>query len=265
MLDLHALVNATGSATLVDISIAANIPANDGQSAAGVPIAPGAILKGWGFKSLAAGVAIEEAQLISQDQIDPINGEHWVGGASSVLLCTYFDAYLPFIRGKRALYYAQDTAADIAGFTIDKYPTPGGADVKTFGQRIILPQVFGGALTANVWGTQIVAPANMIPAGKYALLGAYVHSMTDGAIIRFVHADFQGKKPGFPVMDPTKAVARAVIPMGCSVFNMYGMQFMALGDIPVFNCTVQGTGLSIEMLDMVADTPQVNLHLVQLA
>jgi hypothetical protein len=105
----------------------------------------------------------------------------------------------------------------------------------------------------------------MIPAGKYALLGAYVHAMTDGAIIRFTHADFQGKKPGFPVMDPTKAVARAVAPMGCPVFNMYGAQFMALGDIPVFNCTVQGTGLSIEMLDHIADTPQVNLHLVQLA
>ena len=263
MLDLHALTVPAGVAALTDISIAANIPANDGQSAAGVPIAPGAILKAWGFVALSTCTGLIEAQLISQDQIDPINGEHW-GSSTSVALSLHFDAHLPFLRGKRALHINSTAQNDLAGYTIDKYPTPGGADVKTFGQRIMITQIKVGALTPNVWGTQIVAPANMIPAGRYALLGAYVHALTNHSLIRFEHADFQGKKPGFPVVDESLAVARAVLPMHSPVFSGYGHQFLAMGDIPVFNCTVQGTGLSIQLLSMTADTPEVTLHLVQI-
>lgn len=263
MLDLHALADTTGSVTLVNMSLAANIPANDGQSAAGVPIAPGAILKGYGFLSTIAD-AVRATRLISQDQIDPINGEYWIADASTLGL-VHFDAYLPFQKGLRMLYYRQLTgAAPIIGYTMDKYPTPGGADVKTFGQTIILPQVFAGALTANVWGTQVVAPASNMPAGKYALLGVYVTGLTNYALIRFEHADFGGKKPGFPVVDDSVAVARAVTPMWAPVFSQ-GAQFLAMGDIPVFNVTANGTGLTIDMLSITAVTPQVMLHVVQLA
>lgn len=264
MLDLHVLLNTTGCITLSNISVAANIPANDGQSAAGVPIAPGAVLKGWGGFTTTPDYLIE-MQLISQDQIDPINGEYWIGVATA-LVAVHFDSYLPFQKGMRAIYYRQMTAAaDTGAYTIDQYSTPAGANVKNFGQRIILPQVFGAALTANTWGTQVVAPAVMIPAGRYALLGAYVHSLTNAAVIRFEHADFGGKKPGFPVIDESLAITRAVAPMACPVFNNNGHQFMALGDIPIFNCTVQGTGLTIQMLSLAANTPEVNLVLVQLS
>jgi hypothetical protein len=266
MLDLHALYNATGyNATLTDMSIAANIPANDGQSAAGVPIAPGAVLKGWGAVAIAAKY-IQEMQLISQDQIDPINGEHWGIHALSTLIMTHFDAYLPFAKGKRSIKASQVSGAQgkILGYTIDQYPSPGGASVKNFGQRIILPQTLGAA-TSQLWGSTPVAPTSMIPAGKYAILGAYVHSLTDNAIIRFQHADFGGKKPGFPVNDPELAIARAVTPMNCPVFNMYGLQFMALGDIPIFNCTVQGTGSTVDLIDNAADTATIDIQLVQLS
>lgn len=265
MLDLHVVLDATGSTALKNISLTANIPANDGQSAAGVPIAPGCVLKAWGaFTTIAD--TLMELQMISQDQIDPINGEHWLGTATSLLGMAHFDSYLPFQKGMRALYIRQNTAAaDIGAYTIDQYTNPASASVKNFGQRIIVPQVFGGALTANTWGTVTLTPAVMIPAGKYALLGAYVHALTNYAVIRFTHADFGGKKPGFPVVDESLAAARAVIPMNCPVFNANGHQFMALGDIPVFNVTVQGTGLTIEMLSLTADTPEVNIELVQLS
>jgi len=265
LLDLHALADTTGSVTLKNISLAANIPANDGQSAPGVPIGTGAVLKGWGVYTTIADTLME-AKLISQDQIDSINGEYWNPGAAGLLGIVFFDSYLPFQKGNRQISVRQNTgAAPIIGYTLDKYPTPGGADVKTFGQMIRLPQIFGGALTANAWGSVVVAPTSIIPAGKYAILGAYVHALTNYALIRFEHADFGGKKPGFPVRDSSKALVRAVGPMGTPVFNMEGLQFMALGDIPVFNATVAGTGLTIGALSITADTPNVILNLVQLA
>lgn len=265
MLDLHAIADTTGYVALTNISLAANIPANDGQSSAGVPIAPGAVLKGWGAMTTIADTLME-LQLISQDQIDSINGEHWLGAAASVLGIMHFDSFLPFQRGLRALYVRQNTgAADIVGYTLDQYPSPASAQVKNFGRRIILTQVFGGALTAITWGSQVLAPASMIPAGKYALLGVYVHTLTNHALIRFSHADFGGKKPGFPVVDESKAAARATVPINVPLFNANGSQFWALGDIPIFNVTVQGTGLTIEMMSITADTPTVNLVLVQIA
>lgn len=265
MFDFHALTDTTGSVTLKNISLAANIPANDGQSAPGVPIAPGAVLKGWGAYTTIADTLME-AKLISQDQVDSINGEYWNPGAAALLGLVHFDSYLPFQKGNRQISVRQNTgAAPIIGYTMDQYSAPGGAAVKSFGQRIILPQVFGGALTANTWGTQAVAPASIIPAGKYGIMGVFVSALTNYAGIRFAHADFGGKKPGFPVVDMTKAAARAVIPMNSPIFNMYGYQFLALGDIPTFNATVAGTGLTLEALSITADTPNVVLNLVQLA
>lgn len=264
MLDLHALTDTTGSVTLANISVAANIPANDGQTAPGVPIAPGAVLKGWGALTTIADT-LRELQLISQDQIDSINGEYWRPGAASVLGIAHFESNLPFRSGGRQIRIRQNTgAAPIIGFTLDQYASPVGAHPKTFSQMIKLPQVFG-ALTANVWGTVAVAPGTNIPAGTYAILGVYVHGLTNYALIRFSHADFGGKKPGFAVIDESKAIARAVAPMASPIFNLTGNQFLALGDCPVFRCTSAGTGLTIEMLSITADTPDVTLNLVQLA
>jgi hypothetical protein len=207
---------------------------------------------------------MREASLVSQDQVDSINGEYWRGGTASVLGLVHFDAYLPYQKGSRQLSVRQNTAAaPIIGYTIDQYASPAGADVRNFGQRIMLPQVFAGALTANTWGSVPVAQTTNPPAGKYALLGAYVVGLTNYALIRFTHADFGGKKPGFPVVDASKAVARAVVPMNTPIFTQYGAQFLAMGDVPTFNISAGGMGLTIEMLSITADTPDVMLHLVQ--
>ena len=264
MLDLHALYNGTGSQTLSSLMVAANIPSNDGQTSPGVPIAPGAILKAWGVYTTIADTILA-AKLISQDQIDSINGEYY-NPTAGVQGIVNFDSYLPYRSGGRNISYAQNTgAAPVAAYTLDQYPAPTGAMPKTFGQRILLPQVFGGALTAGAWGTVPVAPASNIPAGKYALLGAYTTNMTNYGIIRFTHAAFGGKKPGFPTVDASKAAARALFPPSCPVFNYQGNQFLALGDCPTFEATSAGTGLTIEMLNITADTPNVVLSIVQLS
>ncbi|MCJ7559271.1 hypothetical protein MUO79_01470 [Candidatus Bathyarchaeota archaeon] len=266
MLDLHALVDAVGSVVLANMSIAANIPANDGQTAPGVPIAPGAVLKGLGVQSAVA-TPLEEAQLISQDQIDPINGEHWFGGAASACPHIAFDSYLPFSRGGRNVHIHQVVAgaAAVDAWLLDQYPNPGNAGFKNYGQKIMLPQLFGAALVAQTWGTQPVAPVVQIPAGRYALLCAYVHQIADYGVIRFNHADFGGKRPGFACVDSTKAVVRGIIPPDTIMWSRYGSQFVALGDIPVFNATAAGCGLTIDMLTIGVNTPHVTLNLQQVS
>jgi hypothetical protein len=262
MLDLHALYDSTGSTTLANATV---IPALDGQTSKGVPIAPDAVLKGWGVFTTIADT-LKECKMISQDQVDSINGEDWNVGAAGVLGIAHFPSHLPYKSGGRAISYAQNTgAAPIVTYTLDWYPSPMGANPQNFGQMIKLPQVFGGALTAGAWGSVPVAPTSNIPAGKYAILGVYVHALTNYAIVRFRHADFGGKIPGFPVVDYAKASARAVVPMPTPVFNLEGEQFRAFGDCPVFNATSAGTGLTIDCLDITADTPNVILNLVQVA
>lgn len=264
MLDLHALYNGTGSQTLSSISVAANIPANDGQTAPGVPIAPGAVLKGWGVFTTIADTILE-AKMISQDQIDSINGEDY-NPTSGVDGIVHFDSHLPYRSGGRNISYSQNTGANkVAAYTLDQYPSPTGANPKNLGQMIRLPQVFGGALTAGLWGSVAVAPTSNIPAGKYALMGARVTNMTNYCIVRFEHANFGGKKPGFPVVDASKAAARAVLPAPAPIFNYYGMQFLALGDCPVFEATSAGTGLTVDALSLTTDTPNIILSLQQLS
>lgn len=264
MFDLHALYNGTGSVSLSNISVAANIPSLDGQTAPGVPIAPGALLKAWGVATTIADT-IKEAKLISQDQIDSINGEYY-NPTSGVQGIVHFDSYLPYRSGGRAISYSQNTgAAPVFAYTLDQYPNPAGALPKDFRANIKLPQVFGGALTAGVWGSVAVAPTVNIPQGKYAILGAYVTNITNYALVRFRHASFGGKIPGFPVTDLSKAVARATAPLMAPVFNSPGAQFMALGDCPVMDVTSTGTGLTVDALSITADTPNIVLNLMQLA
>jgi hypothetical protein len=262
MLDLHCMYDSSGSTTLKAINLAA-LPALDGQTSAGVPIAVNATLKGWGVYTTIADT-LKECKLISQDQIDSINGEDWNVGIAGVLGIAHFGAELPYKSGGRTISYAQNTgAAPVAAYTIDQYPTGNGSNPQKLGQKILLPQVFAGALTAGAWGSVPVAPTTNIPAGKYVILGAYVHSLTNYAVIRFTHADFGGKSPGFPVIDFSKAAARAVVPMPTPVFNLEGEQFKAFGDCPTFTATSAGTGLTIQCLSITADTPNVILNIQQ--
>ena len=286
MFDLHALYNATGyqesSALLTsNLTVNANIPTGDGAPVAGVPIAPGAVLKYWGLLETIADT-IFRAQMWSQDMFDAPNGEAWNPGANSTVGLVNFEENLPYVKGARNIGYSQNTAAaKVIGYTIDQYSDPSSAPRANnpgtiLGQHGIYPQVFGGALTAGAWGTIGFAPAagvvqgasaaatvTLPPAGRYAILGAYVHGLTNYALIRFEHADFGGFRPGFPAVDASLAVARAVAPMNDSIFNLYGRQFVAMGDIPTCRFTAGGTGLTIDAIAVTADTPNVIVNLAQ--
>src|SRR5207253_1147282 len=69
--------------------------------------------------------------------------------------------------------------------------------------------VFSGALTAATYGSQALSPTNPMPAGRYAIMGAKVSSITNYAILRFIHGDFGQYTPGFPVTDVNQTIARA--------------------------------------------------------
>lgn len=264
MYDLHAIYDSTGNdSALTLINSTGIIASGDGAAVAGVPIAPGATLKHWGFLTTIADT-LNQIKLISQDQIDSINGELWNPGSNSTVGLMNVEEALPFVKAARLLYYEQNTAAaKIAAYTIDQYTAPMGASRQNLGQHVIIPQPKTGALTAGAWGTMSFAPSAVPPAGTYAILGAYVTALTNYALLRFEHADFKGFKPGFPVVDASLAASRAVMPPNDSLFNLYGRQFVAMGDIPTFRITAQSTGLQIDMLSLTADTPNVIVNLAQ--
>jgi hypothetical protein len=133
-------------------------------------------------------------------------------------------------------------------------------------------QTFGGALTTNQWSSLAIAPTTAIPNGTYVILGAYVTALTNVALIRFSHADFQGLKPGFPVMNAelTAAVTYQVAMRDSLVTLDMGEQFLSLSDTfgtpqcPVFRVSNAGTGLTAECIGVQADTPVVNLVVMRL-
>lgn len=261
MLDLHVMTSG-GSATLAAVN---TVPANDGATAAGVPIAPGAVLVGWGVLHTIADT-IYEAKMTSQDQVDPINGEYYSIGTAGVEGLAHFDTNLPYISGGRLIQDRANTgAANTLAYLIDKYDSPSPGSVGSLARKITYSQVFAGALTAITWGSVAVQPTQNFPAGSYGILGAYVRTLTNYALLRFSHADFGGKKPGFPVIDTSKAAARATVSgTGCPILNAPGFQFASMGEVPTFRTTSTGTGLIAEMIDITADTPVVVVNLVKL-
>lgn len=241
----------------------------------------GATLRWWGVATLIADT-LYRVQMWSQDMFDAPNGEAWNPGGNSTVGLTEFEENLPYVKGARNIGYSQNTAAaKVLGYLIDQFQDPQTAPRANnpgtiLGQHGIYPQVFGGALTAGAWGSVGFAPAagvvqgasatatvTLPPAGRYAILGAYVHGLTNYGILRFEHADFGGFKPGFPVTDQSLAISRAVNPMSDGIFNLYGRQFVAMGDIPTCRFTAGGTGLQIDFLSLTADTPNVVVNLAQ--
>jgi hypothetical protein len=170
---------------------------------------------------------------------------------------------------------AQNTAgANNIGYTIDIYPGGPvqqhpvyGVDGKNWKGSL----TFGGALTAVTWKAQAFAPSPAMPAGKYAIQGVHVSSLTNYALIRFQHADFGAFLPGFPVVDPYAAAARAVLPgYGQDLLVDYcGYQFTYLSQVfntpmePVFTVQSNATGLNIQVAAITTDTPQILLNLIQ--
>jgi len=274
MLDVHAMNGTPGAATVLGANFSTIAPGGDGQSVAGVPIAPGAVLRMWGGLSIAANT-IGALRLQSQDQPDPINGEHYLPGAASLLNELIKYTNLPYKTGVRAISMGTNTGVDAAtAYTIDELQGNAGQCIDgALAERMVVPSAltFGGALTIGQWGQLAFAPATAIPNGKYAILGALVSAMSYGGLIRFKHNDFGRASPGFPVSnyEIISTSSWDKIEKDTLLVGESGYQFVHLSKIlgkpqcPVFEVTNAGTGLVIECLSRVADTPVVSLLLAK--
>ena len=273
MLDLHANVITPGAVLVLGVGPGV-IAAMDGQSVAGVPISPEATLVGWGMLSVTADT-IARYRLQSQDQVDPINGVDVAPGATSVVKAVWRWEDLKYKTGQRIIQAGTNTGV-VAGTSLLLDLYPGGSchmgKERTPGLLVTTPSItFPAALVANAWGAAPYAPATPMPAGRYAILGAAVSAITNAGAIRFVHADFKGLKPGFPICNIN--LTGAAVADLCSkdpIFSSEGeTQFIYMGDLlgtpccPVFTVGNAGTGLQIEMIDTVASTPVVTLFLVK--
>lgn len=279
MLDLHALSSGGGTSLTAISTILAG---GDGQTVAGVPIGAGAALVGWGGLTTIADT-IKELKLTSQDQLDPVNNEDYVTGGTAAGIVHFWD-YLTFAKGARSFSMAQNTAgANNIAYTLDLYP--GGPVTQNpwygkAGLNAYTPRVFAGALTAITWGTQALATGSAgssftaaLPAGKYAIQGAVVSSLTNYGLLRFQHADFGPFLPGFPVVDPNATAARAVLPgLGADLLvNANGYQFSYMSQLlgvpcePIFTVQANATGLTIQAAAITTDTPEILLNLIKVA
>src|SRR2546426_533940 len=236
MLDLHA-ASVTGAATYTTVSTI--LAGNDGASLAGVPVLDGANLVGWGGETTIAS-PILAIKLTTQDQMDTANAQEHITTAGVEGIEHFWDN----LPSKAQRFIAMKTAAvNTMAHFIDNYAGGNVTQLRKYGKpgkNGLYSQVFGGALTAITWGTVAFAPASAMPPGKYAILGAKVSGLTNYALIRFQHANFGGLYPGFPVLDHTKAAARAVVNLD-NIFQADGYQFVEMGDVlgipccPIFN------------------------------
>lgn len=272
MLDIHAVSSGGSLTTLAKIG---TIAVNDTATVAGVPIQQGAKLIAWGGMTTIADV-IEQIQLLTQDQVDPQNGENFLAIIGSSLLGLFYKpTNINYKTGARSIWMAQKTgAANNLGFTMDLYPDavkmPAVKCNRYQENNIVLAQLYGGALTAITWGKQAFTPGTAIPNGKYAILGAWAEGLTNYALLTFLHADFGQYSPGFPVVDfRHSALANATQPID-PLFLNHGYQFVYLSEelnqpvCPVFRVTNAGTGLNLNMLSITGDTPQIVLNLARM-
>jgi hypothetical protein len=267
---MHVVNGTPGAALVLGATFATIAPGGDGQSVAGVPIAPGAVLKLWGGFSIAANT-IGNVKLQSQDQPDPINGETYTPGAASLINLKCHWTNLAYKSGLRAITMGTNTGVGAASaYFVDMYPQ--GPCVST-GDRIIVTPVgtFGGAITIGTWSQLAYTPAVALPNGKYAIMGAYVAAMSYGGVIRFRHADFGQFAPGFPVQNFSTISSSTwdKIEKEDLLQGQTGWQFEYLSKVlgvpccQVFSVTNAGTGLTIECNSQVADTPTVTLVLAK--
>lgn len=275
MLDVHAVTTTPGAGTTLG-SPGTAPSTNDGCPVAGVPLVSAqgkAKMRMFGFSAPTADT-IAALKFVSQDMPDAINGYNIVPGTTSVLTQFYDYYQLPFVKGARQISAGTNTGV-VAGHAwyIDEYQE--GlcvAGSESMGQVVIAGQTtFGGALTTNVWGSQAYAPATPIHQGKYAILGAFARAVTNNALIRFSHADFKGFKPGFPISNYEVALATAkqLCMKDELIQTADGSQFIYLSKAlgvpccPVFNVGPSATGLTIEMISVQADTPDIALVLAK--
>ena len=274
MLDVRCSTGTPG-AVLVNANLT-TIALNDGSPVSGVPIRGDARLVLWGSNSLIANT-VATTRLISQDLIDPINGEIMVLGTTSLQNQAYKFTNVPYRTGARIIGQGANTAqtATSTAFCVDYYK--GGSVIgsgngleRVLPNQLVVPQICA-ADTALTWTTTGFAPATQIPNGKYALLGAFPSLMTEPHVVRFSHADFGSFKPGYPLVgQANSAILGFQKGMKDYLATSQGYQFVAMSEmlnqpcIPVFNVSNAGTGLVIESLAGTAtDTPTYNLHLAK--
>ena len=275
MLDLHALTITPG-AVLVLGANGAIAAGQDGASVAGVPVNSAklaATLIGWGFLSPTAD-SIARIKFQSPDQVDPVNGIDVAKGATSLEIAYWQFDSLPFETGVRSLTVGTNVGVVAGtGLLLDSY-SGGGTTVK--GSRHMQNMVstgtattFGAALTANAWGSQPFAPVSPLPAGKYAILGAYVSAITNVAALRFSHADW-AYDPGFPVVNTQlSAILGIQLAPKDNLWHEPGYQFVTMGEelempcCPVFTVGPGSTGLTIWAIAAQACTPVVILNLAK--
>lgn len=274
MLDVHC-TSVTGAATYTQVSTI--LLGNDGASTFGAPVADNAVLVGWGGLTTIAS-PILAIKMASQDQMDTANAQEEIDTAGVEGIKHFWDN-LP--SKAQRIISMKTGAVNTMAYQIDNYPGGNVVSVPKYGKQGengMYSMTFQTACVAITWQTQPFNPAGaggatgaaQLPPGKYAILGAKVRQITNYAVIRFQHANFGGLYPGFPVIDTSKATARATVGMD-DIFQQDGYQFAAMSEIlkvpciPTFNATNQGTGLILWVADIIADTPIVTLNLVKLS
>jgi len=276
ILDLHATGGTPGATTTY--TTLGTVIANDGTTVAGVPMRPDARLILWGSNSLVANT-IYATQLLSQDSLDPINGELIRIGTTSLKNQVYKMCNIPFKTGARRIGQSTNTAqtATSSGFTLDAYDNVSnsidGKGLRFAPNSLVVTQTQGAADLVNSWYSTPFAPATQIPMGKYAILGAWAALSTGPHLLRFNHADFQGLTPGFPIVDSFgSAILGAQEGMLDPLWANSGYQFVWLSEVsgkplvPVFSVTTAGTGLQIQSLATVTtDTPYWVLNLAKIS
>lgn len=277
MLDLHVLYDGTGSTSLIQ---PATIPANDGATVAGVPIVSAprvATLVGWGAITLAAANGIKQVKLESNDLHDPSNGSSWLPtGTSLVIASPVQTERMAYVTAARVVKVSQKAAGLVMTYTIDHYEPGAVRAACIVGDRLppnrgLYSQVFGGALTAQTWGSVGFAPTYNLPAGRYAILGFAASALTTFALFRFQHSDFGSCSPGLPAADYFTTASTLTASAGGGLMNTDQLwQFVRYSELtrapqcPVFRAGPNGTGLNIHCIDNTADTPSVILNLAYL-
>jgi hypothetical protein len=216
-------------------------------------------------------------QLITQDSVDPINGQLFRIGTASLKNLVYKTTNIPFSTGARVIGQSTNTAqtATSFGFTLDTYdnmPNAIAGNGMRFAPKMVqITQTQGAADLVLSWYGTAVAPGTALPNGKYALLGVWSTLSTGPHLIRFKHADFGFCTPGVPVVDSFgSAILSAQEGMLDSLWANAGYQFVWLSEVsnkpcvPTFTVSSAGTGLRMEGLaTVITDTPYYIINLAK--
>lgn len=275
ILDAHVTYDATGSTdTIVAENVTGVIPSGDGASTIGLsPLtSDNPVLCVYGATVVAAAQALVTIGLSGNNLVDPTNKilDTATGTDTNFGRATFIQ--VGYGNGVNLVNYANEAAGKTAAFKIDYTSKRGTSIHGTFAPPNFWQgsQTFGAA-TAGVYLSTAFAPANAMPIGKWAVLGARMSSLTTMAFLRFQHTDFGGAFPGFPVVD-TQVGAQTSANLGMDNLlspKAQGYQFVVMSQIlgvpccPVFTVQGNGTGLNFQFNDTAADTATVTLNLMK--